>query len=87
MAESVEQLLRSLTGVTTGDSAAQVYASWNGVTADGDANLDRLVRQVLTSNGKSAQLRESLEATIRAGGGVGESLEQMLLSTGTTGWR
>jgi hypothetical protein len=83
--ESVEQLLRSLTGAT-GDSAAQVYAHWAGVTADGDANLDRLVRQVLTANGKSAQLRESLEATIRAGGGVGESTEQQLLHSGLTGW-
>jgi hypothetical protein len=86
VAESVEELLRQLTGGTPGESAAEVYARWQGMTVDGDASLAKLVYQRLTANGKGAQIRESLEATIRAGGGGGESLEQMLLRTGLTGW-
>jgi hypothetical protein len=79
VAESVEQALRQLSG-QTGDSAAQIYAKWQGRTADGDANLDQLIRQVYTAANLSADVRESLEATLRAGGGVGESVEQIFLN-------
>jgi hypothetical protein len=84
MAESVEQALRVLTGMT-GDTAAQVYAKWAAV-GPADASLEQLVRLKLVATGKSAQLRESLEATLRAGGAVGESVEQMLAKSGLTGW-
>lgn len=82
-AESVEQLLKQLTAAA-GESAVEVYCKWAGVA--GDFTLEQAVRLKLTANAKTAQLRESLEATIRAGGGVGESLEEMLLKTGLTGW-
>lgn len=84
MAESVEQALRVLTG-QTGDSAAQVYSKWAGV-GPSDGTLEQLVRLKLVATGKSAQLRESLEATLRAGGAVGESVEEMLAKSGLTGW-
>lgn len=82
--ESVEELLAELYAVT-GDDAAEIYAKGNSTTVV-DGSLFETVRHVLTANGKSAQLRETLEETVRAGGGVGESLEEMLLKTGLTGW-
>lgn len=85
--ESVTELLRSLTGVN-GESAEATYASWASLTFDAshDYSLDQLVRQKLTANGKSTQIKESLLATIKAGGAVGETVEEALLKSGLTGW-
>ncbi len=85
MAESVEGLLRSLTG-QSGDSAVEVYLNWSGLSSTGDDTLESTVRRKLVANGKSAQLRESLLATLLAGGAVGESVEQCLLKSALTGW-
>lgn len=85
MAESVNGLLMALTGFT-GESAVQTYAKWQSLTVGDDDTLYRLVERVLIAGGKTAQVRESLEATLAAGGAVGESIEQMLLKTGMTGW-
>ena len=83
--ESLEQLLRSGTG-QTGDSATDVYVKFAGLTASGDETLESAVRRKLIAGGKSAQLREALLETVKAGGAVGESLEETLLKTGLTGW-
>lgn len=84
--ESVAALLNSLTAKSA-ESAEQTYAQWAALTIPGNGqSLEELVRSKLVLGGKSAQLRESLLATIRAGGGVGESLEAMLRNTGLTGW-
>lgn len=92
MAESVEQLLRSLTSAS-GENASQIYATWAGLTipsfgASGgdDTSLFGLVCQKLTANAKSAQIRKSLLATLLAGGAVGESVEGCLLHSSLTGW-
>lgn len=80
--ESVEGGLRQLL-VQTKESPDGDYETAevvNGETLDGD------VRLKLVAGGHSANLEESLEATIRKGGGVGESIEQMLIKTGMTGW-
>jgi hypothetical protein len=84
-AESVEALLRSLFD-NTGEGAVEAYAQGTGTAARLGDSLESIVRRHLAAVGKTSQLRESLEATIRAGGGVGESVEQMLLKTGLTGW-
>jgi hypothetical protein len=84
VAEGVHALLMALTA-TPGDSSAQVYARWAGLTITGES-LEQLVRHRLAVTGKAAQVRESLLATVRAGGGIGESVEQCLLRTGLTGW-
>lgn len=85
MAESVHQLLMQFTGFTA-ESATATYALWAGLSVGSDDSLYRLVTRKLTANGKAAQLRESLEATLAAGGAQGESIEQMLLRTGLLGW-
>jgi hypothetical protein len=84
-AESVNGWLMQLTG-QTGESAVQTYAKWASLTVGSDDSLYRLVNRKLVANGKSAQVRESLEATLAAGGAVGESVEEMLAKTGLTGW-
>lgn len=86
--ESVEELLRSLTGVTAGEGPEAVYAKWASLTLDAnhDYDLGELVRQKLTANGKTAQIKESLLGTLIAGGATGETVEQTLLKTGLTGW-
>jgi hypothetical protein len=66
--------------------AAQVYAAANGLTLSGGEGLEQVVWRKLTANAKASQIKESLEATVRAGGGVGESVEQMLLKTGLLGF-
>lgn len=85
MAEGVEEQLRVLTS-QAGDSAESIYSKWAGLTASDDDTLYRLVTRKLTANGKQAQIRESLEATLRAGGAVGDSTEEMLIRTGLTGF-
>lgn len=86
--ESIEEQLRDLMGYSAFPnlSVVQLYAKWAGFTVGGDDSLYRLVCRKLTANGKAAQVRESLEETIQAGGGVGTSLEEMLRNTGLTGW-
>lgn len=86
--ESVEALFRSLSGLTadSNSSIVQLYALWAGYTVGEDDSLYRLVCKKLTADAKSSQIEESLEATLRKGGAVGESLEEMLLKTGLTGW-
>lgn len=84
-AESTEALLRSLTGAS-GESAVEVYGKWAVLSIGNDDSLYRLVNRKLVANGKSAQVKESLEATLRAGGAVGESVEECLLKSGLTGW-
>jgi hypothetical protein len=81
---SVEELLRSLTGVS-GDSAAEVYGQWALLTP-GDSTLEQLVKRKLVANAKSAQIRESLEETLRAGGATGDSIAEMLQKTGLVGF-
>lgn len=83
-AESTEQDLRQLLPATK-ESAAADYQSVEAVTTGELHDLEQDVRLKLTADAHTANLRESLEATIRAGGGVGESTEQMLLKTGLTG--
>lgn len=85
MSESINGWLMQLTGFAT-ESAVQTYAQWAGLTVGGDDSLYRLVNRKLVANGKAAQVRESLEATLAAGGAVGTSVEQMLAKTGLTGW-
>lgn len=85
MAAGVNQLLQQLTG-QTGESSEQTYAKWASLTVGPDDSLYRLVNRKLAAGGKSAQVKESLEATLSAGGAVGASVEQMLLKTGLTGW-
>jgi len=82
--ESVASLLAGLTA-QTGETPAAIYAKWAALTPS-DETLEQLVRRKLVANGKSAQLEESLEATLRKGGAVGESVEEMLRKTGLTGW-
>lgn len=90
-AQSVRGLLIQLTG-QTGESPEAVYEKWAGLsethmaTGGPGKSLQQLVRLKLTANGKSAQIRESLLQTIKAGGAVGESVEACLLKTGLTGW-
>jgi hypothetical protein len=83
--EAVNELLMQATG-QTGESAPQTYAKWAGLSLGPDDSLYRLVNRKLVANGKAAQVRESLEATLAAGGAVGESIEEMLLKTGLTGF-
>jgi len=83
--EDLRELLATLTAAT-GETAEQVYAHWAGLTINGGDGLENLVRRKLVAGGKSSQLRESLTATLRAGGAVGESPEEMLLKTALTGW-
>lgn len=85
MAESTEELLRSLTA-TTGEDAVEVYLKWAVLAPTGDDTLESAVRRKLVANAKSAQIRESLLGTIQAGGAVGESVEECLLKSGLTGW-
>ena len=82
---SVAQYLEALTGFSA-ESEVQVYAQWAGLTVGPDDSLSRLVNRKLVANGKSAQVRESLEGTLAAGGAVGASVEEMLARTGLTGW-
>ena len=84
-AESVNGWLMQLTGLTT-ESAVQTYAQHFSLTVGSDDSLFRLVQRELTANGKSAQIEESLEATLAKGGAVGESIEEMLANTGLLGW-
>ncbi len=83
--ESVHQLLMRLTGVTK-ENASSTYASWAGLSVGSDDSLYRLVNRKLVAGGKSAQMRESLEATLAAGGAVGTSIEEMLAKTGLLGF-
>lgn len=84
--ENAFQLLVGLTG-QTGQDEVQVYAKYAGLTIfEGNHELEQLVRRKLTTGGKTAQLRESLGATLRAGGAVGETVEEMLRKTGLLGW-
>lgn len=76
--------MRQLTLVTK-QSAEADYATFETVT-HGDLVMENLVRTKLVSGGHAANIEESLEATIRKGGGVGESVEQMLLKSSLTGW-
>lgn len=82
--ESVEELLRSLTGAA-GESAPEIYGAWASITP-GDSTLEQLVRRKLINNAKTTQLRESLTATLQAGGAVGESPAECLLKSGLVGW-
>jgi hypothetical protein len=85
--ESAEALLRSLYAeANPNTSIEQVYARANALTIVGGQGLEELVRLKLVANAKTAQLRESLLATIKAGGAVGESIEECLRNTGLTGW-
>lgn len=83
---AVESILQKLIASTgqSGNSAAQVYARWAGLTEKG--SLTQLVNAKLTANGKSSQIKGSLLQTVRAGGATGNSLAQTLLQTGLTGW-
>lgn len=63
--ESPEQGLRQLTG-QSGESPESVYAKFFSVT-HGDMLLENLVRTRLTTVGKTAQIEESVEATVRKG--------------------
>ena len=84
--ESIAALLASLTA-TSGESAESIYAKWSGLTVnDGHTQLFELVRRKLTANAKAGQIRESLTGTLRAGGAVGETVEECLLKSGLTGW-
>ncbi len=82
---SIRQLLMRLTGVSK-ETAVATYAAWAGLSVRDDDTLFRLVQRKLTVNGRGAQVRESLLATIEAGGAVGSSVQQCLLKTGLTGW-
>jgi hypothetical protein len=82
--ESAEQTFRQLTG-TSKESLEANYAVWSGETHL-DLTLEPLVRKRFVTNLHSANLRESLMAMIRAGGGAGEWEPQSLLRTGLTGW-
>jgi hypothetical protein len=81
--ESTEARLASLTNAA-GEDIPQVYATWAGITL-GDPSLEEALRQRLVVTGHTANQKESVEATVRKGGGTGESLEQMLRKTGLTG--
>ncbi len=81
--ESVESLLRSLT-TQAGDTQAETYARWASLSLT-DPSLEELVRRKLVATSHTANQEESLEATVRKGGGTGESITQMLLKTGLTG--
>lgn len=63
-----------------------MYANWAGLTLTDDNSLEQLVWRKLTANAKTAQIKESLLATLWAGGASGESVEACLLNTGLTGW-
>lgn len=88
--ESVQQLLAQLTGETTYENSVEIYSQWAGLaTTDetsSDDSLYRLVNQKLVVGNKSAQVEESLEATLRKGGADGECVEQQLLQSGLGGW-
>ncbi len=83
--ESIPALLSGLTS-TTGECAEQIYAKWASLTCGPDDTLERLVTRKLRANAKSTQVKESLLATLVAGGATGESVEQCLRKTGLTGW-
>lgn len=83
--ESVEELLSSLTS-KNGNSAEEIYAQWASLTNNGDDSLEGLVRRKLVAGAKSSQIKESLLATVKAGGATGESLEECLAKTGLTGF-
>jgi hypothetical protein len=83
--ESVQELLAKLTGAA-GENPEDIYATWASLTVRGGEPLEQLVRRHLVAGGKSAQVRESLLATLRAGGAVGETVEECLLKSGLTGW-
>lgn len=84
-AESAEQHLRQLLPAAQESSAAD-YQKVEAVSGGDRDSLAQAVRLKLTANLHSANLEESLEASVRKGGGVGESLEQMLVKTGLVGW-
>jgi hypothetical protein len=83
--ESLEALLRSLTG-STGDSATEVYLKWASLAATGDDTLESSVRRKLVAGGHTANIRENLLSTLKAGGATGESVEECLLKSSLTGW-
>lgn len=86
MSEGREQLLAALTGGATGPGAERVYGAWAGLSVSYDDTLERLVKRKLIAGGRTAQVRESLLATVVAGGAAGESVEECLLTTGLVGF-
>lgn len=83
-AESAEQKLRQLL-TQSKESAAGDYAAGEAIALTG-SNLEQTVRVKLVAGAHSANIAESLAATVRKGGGTGESVEQELLKTGMVGW-
>lgn len=83
-AESAEQKLRQLL-TQSKESAAGDYAAGEAIALTG-SNLEQTVRVKLVAGAHGANIEESLEATVRKGGGTGESVEQELLKTGLVGW-
>ena len=84
-AESTEELIRALTSAA-GENSTSMYLKWASLSATGDDNLEAAVRRKLVANSKSSQIRENLLSTIKAGGGVGESVEACLRNTGLVGF-
>lgn len=84
MSEGSEQLMRVLT-TQTKESIEADYSLFHGVS-HADMVLENLLRTKLTGGGHTANIRESVEATVRAGSGTGECIEQELMKTGLTGW-
>jgi hypothetical protein len=82
--ESLEQSLRQLL-TQTKESYEGDYAAGEAITHS-DVVLENLLRTKLVAGLHSANLRESILATVIAGGGSGEHEAQALLKTGLTGW-
>jgi hypothetical protein len=85
--ESPEQALRALTG-QTGESPESVYAKFFAVTHS-DLLLENLVRTRLTTVSKTAQIEESVEATVRKGlttSGTSTSTTATTLADTTQHW-
>jgi hypothetical protein len=82
--ESSEQRLRILLSASK-ESAPADYASIESVSTGDLTSLEQDLRLKLVAGGHTANIEESTEATLLKGGGVGESLEQILLATGRLG--
>jgi hypothetical protein len=82
--ESQEQSYRQLYAQTKESGVADYSA---GVAqTHGDLNVENVLRKAIAAGGHGANLRESIQATLLAGGAVGEDPAQMLLKTGVVGW-